>query len=242
MSEPPALPPPPPPAAPGDGTGGGTGGGLPWELRARYGALSGLVETVRRLIASPAAAFDAARREGDLVSPIAYAVLLGWIGILGERLWNFVIGTSLLDLLPAQAREGAAFGFALSGIALAATLIVAPIIVLVALLVWAAILHLFLLLFGATKGSTVGFEGTLRVVAWSMTAQLAQLVPFAGGLLGAVWGAILLTLGIVSFHRTSSGRALAAVLTPVALCCVCVAVAGLGAIAMILGAAAAGSH
>jgi hypothetical protein len=245
MSDIPALPPPPPPAAPPDGiggNGGSAGGGLPWELRDRYGAFAGFVETVRRLISSPTAAFAEARRQGDLVSPIAYAVLVGWVGIVGQRLWGLVIGTSVLDLLPSQAREGAALGFALSGVGLAVALIVAPIVLLVGLLVGGGILHLFLLLFGATRESTSGFEGTLRVVAWSTTAHLAQFVPLVGGLLGVVWSVILLTLGIVSFHRTTSGRALAAVLTPIALCCVCIVVAGLGVIAMIVGAVAAGSH
>jgi len=233
MSDLPSLPPPPPPAA-----ATSAGGGLPWELRERYGALQGLAETVRLMISTPAAAFEQARRQGDLVSPIAYAVLVGWVGIVGARVWGFLIGTSILDLMAPQVRESAMLGFALSGIGLAAALIVAPIFLLVGLFVWSVILHLFLMLFGATRGSTTGFEGTVRVVAWSMTAQLAQLVPFAGGLLGLVWAIVLQTLGIVAFHRTSSGRALGAVVAPLALGCLLLVVVFLGVLALIFGAVA----
>jgi hypothetical protein len=232
MSDLPSLPPPPPPAATP-----GAGGGLPWELRERYGALNGLVETVRLMISTPSAAFEQARRQGDLVSPIAYAVLIGWIGIVGSRIWGFVIGTSFLELLGPRARQASMLGFALSGLGMAAMLVLAPIFLLVGLLVSSLVLHLFLMLFGATRQSPTGFEGTVRVVAWSMTAHLAQLVPLVGGLVGMVWVVTLLTLGSASMHRTTNGRALGAVLTPLALGCLLFVVFILGILALVFGAA-----
>jgi hypothetical protein len=235
MSDTPSLPP-PPPAAP-DPAAGNAGGGLPWELRERYGALVGLAETVRLMLTAPVEAFARARRRGDLVSPIAYGVLVGWIGIVGQRVWAFVIGTSILDWMGPQAREASMLAFALSGLGIAAVLVLAPIFLLVGLLVWSLLLHLFLMLFGATRESPTGFEGTVRVVAWSMTAQLAQLVPFAGGLLGVVWAVVLLTLGSASMHRTTNGRALGAVLTPLALGCLLLALLFVGIVALAVGAA-----
>lgn len=235
MSEP-GLPPPPPPAAPGEPPG------LPWERRAETGAVAGFVDTLRRLVLEPAAAFRDAKRRGELVSPFAYAVLLAWLGVLAERMWSLLVGTSLVDLMPPEMREGVMLGLALSGIGIAIALVVVPVLVLVGLFVYGAILHLFLMLYGATRDSTAGFEGTLRAVAWSSTAQLGQLVPFAGGLVTAVWSVVLQTMALATFHRTTQGRALAAVLTPVLLCCVCLVFFFAGLMAVVVGglAAAAG--
>jgi hypothetical protein len=228
----PAAPPPPPPAAPS---------GLPWERRAETGALQGFADTVRRIATEPAAAFRDARRRGDLVSPLAYAVVLILVGALAERLWGLLVGTSLLDLMPAELRDNAALGFAMSGLGLAVTLIVAPILGLCVLFVWSAIVHLFLMLYGGTRDSDTGFEGTLRSLAWSSTAQLGQLVPFAGGLIALVWGIVLQTISLASFHRTTQGKALAAVLTPLVLCCVCIAVFAASLVALVAGGIAAGA-
>ena len=230
MSDPTVLP--PPPSTPAGG------GGQPWEERARHGgAVSAFVETVRRLAVEPAAAFGAARRSGELVSPLAFAVLVAWIGVAAERLWSLVFGTSLLALLPPEMFAESIAGMALSGLVMAAILVLTPIFVLVGLFVWGAIVHLFLLLYGATRHSEAGFEGTLRVLAWSATAQLGQLVPFAGGIVAFAWSIVLQTIGLATFHRTSHGRALAAVLTPLALCCLCLVAAFTSAVMLAVGAA-----
>jgi len=234
MSEPGLPPPPPPPSAEPPG--------LPWERRAELGAVNGFFETIKRLTVEPAAGFREARRHGDLVSPIAYAVLVGWVGFVLERLWRFLVGTSLLDMIPGQARDLGALGFALGGVGLVIGLIVIPIFLLLGLLVYGAILHLFLLLYGGARDSDTGFEGTLRALSWSFTSQLGQVVPFAGGLVALVWGVILQTLALASFHRTTTGRALAAVLTPLLLCCVCIAFFFASLMALFVGGLAAGNH
>jgi hypothetical protein len=195
----PATPPPPPSAEPP---------GLPWERRAETGALEGFADTVRRIATEPAAAFRDARRKGDLVSPIAYAVVLILVGALAERIWGLMVGT---------------------------------ILGLCVLFVWSAIVHLFLMLYGGTRESDTGFEGTLRSLAWSSTAQLGQLVPFAGGLIALVWGIVLQTISLASFHRTTQGKALAAVLTPILLCCVCIALFAAGLVALVAGGIASGA-
>jgi len=229
MAEP-TLPPPPPPA-------GGTPGGLPWEQRERYGAVDGFVETLKLLVTAPADAFARSRRHGDLVSPLAYAVLIGWIGVVVAGLWRLTIGTSILSMLPGEPR-GAAFGLAFSGFRMVAALVLAPIFILIGLFVWAAVLHLFLMLYGATANSDTGFEGTLRVLAWSTTSQLGEAVPLVGWLVAMVWSVVLQTMGLAVYHRTTQGRALAAVLTPLVLCCVCCGFVFAGTLAMLFGAAA----
>jgi hypothetical protein len=100
-------------------------------------------------------------------------------------------------------------------------MVAAPIFVLLGVFIWSAIVHLFLLLVG---GATAGFASTVRVVCYAGTVQVFQIVPFCGGLIGFVWGIVLYIIGIAAAHRTSQGKAALAVLLPLVLCCVCVAV------------------
>jgi hypothetical protein len=234
VTEPGSLsPPPPPPAAPVP-----PGAALPWEERARLGWLPALVETVKLLVVQPQAAFARARRRGDLGSPILFAVLLGWAGILAQSLWSIAFGSSIVDLLPPELRANPAFAFAGHTAGLLAQILLAPIFVVIFLFVGSAIVHLMLMLVGGTKSSEAGFEGTLRAMAYSTVAQLGAIVPFAGGLIAFVWSIVLETIGLADLHRTSTGKALAAVLLPLLLCCVCIFVAFGSLVAMFVGAAA----
>ena len=97
--------------------------------------------------------------------------------------------------------------------------------ILLGLFIGAAVLHLFVLLVGAARTSASGFEGTFRVVAYASTASIAQVIPFVGGLISLVWWIVLAVKGIQRMHRTTSGRAVAAVLLPMAAVAVCVFIA-----------------
>jgi hypothetical protein len=53
-------------------------------------------------------------------------------------------------------------------------------------------------------------------------------IPFLGGLIGAVWALVITIIGLAQAHGTSGGRAAAAVLVPLGVCCLAVlALAGL---------------
>jgi hypothetical protein len=239
MSEP-MLPPPPPP--PTDGGGAGPGApALPWEDRARHGAVPALVETVKLFVTSPAAAFARARRRGDLTSPLVFAVLLGWLGVVVQSLWQLAFGSSFTELLGPLLKDQALPGLAAQGVGLAVQIVLAPIAILVVLFIGAGIVHLMLMLVGGTKSSEAGFEGTLRALSYSTVSQLAALVPFAGGLIAMVWAIVLETIGLADLHRTSTGKALAAVLLPLVLCCACAVFAFGSIVALIAGAAATGA-
>ena len=75
---------------------------------------------------------------------------------------------------------------ATSVIGFVATVILAPILVIVILFIWSGIVHLCLMLVGGTGSSTSGFEGTFRAISYAQVASLAQIVPVAGGLIGIV--------------------------------------------------------
>ena len=120
----------------------------------------------------------------------------------------------------------------LGGVGLAVRLIVAPFVIAIALFLGAAILHLCCMLVGALQNSRSGFEGSLRAVCYSEVSSLASVIPLVGGLIAIVWWIVLAVQGIQRLHHTTSGKAVAAVLIPVVVCC-----GGLVLIALAVGAA-----
>ena len=197
--------------------------GNPWERRTELGFGTGLIETVKLFITQPTAAFAQTRERGDFASPLIFGVLVAWAAAIVGEIWRVIFGTSMLAMFGgSHLGEQLAPMLALSGVGLVFQIILAPIFIFIALFIWSGILHLSVLLVGAAKQSPSGFEGTFRAVSYSAVAQLAQIIPFVGGLIAFVWGIILLVIGLVRMHKTTQGRSLAAVLLPMVLCCVLV--------------------
>ena len=233
MSEPYA----PPTAPPPGGTPTYGKPGLPWD-REKTG--NALVDTSKALVTGPGAAYEVMQEKGDYLSPILYAVIFGTLGGILGQIWNLLFGAAYLQFLPPEMQEG--FGAMATG-GIGGTIVgivLAPVIAVVVLFVSSAIYHLFLLLVGGTKDSTAGFEGTLRAVGYGQVCNLAAIVPIAGSFIAAIWGLVLYVIGLSRVHHTSTGKALLAVLLPIALCCVCIAIiaatAGAGLMAAIAGA------
>ena len=208
--------------------------GNPWERRASVGTANGFVETLKLFVTSPGAAFSQTLRKGDYGSPLLFAILVGWIGLTIGQIWETLMGASILSMIPADVRgylpmvPGTAAGFLIG-------VVFAPVYIIIGLFLFSAIVHLCLVIVGGLKRSTAGFEGSFRVVSYATVAQLANLIPVAGGLICFVWTLVLATLGLQELHETSQGKAVVAVLLPVVLCCACVgvlmAVAGAGIMA-----------
>ena len=225
QSPPSGLPPEPPQSAAPQGN--------PWERRASLGLADGFIQTLKLFATAPTEAFAQTAKRGDFGSPLLFAVIVGWIGIAIGQIWEVLMGASILSMMPPEVRSyvpfvpGSAAGFIMS-------VIFAPVYIIVGIFVWSAILHLCLVIVGGLGKSVAGFEGTFRVVSYSTVAQLANLIPVAGGMISLVWSLVLAIVGLQKLHDTSSGKAVAAVLIPAALCCVC---AGMAAAALIFGVA-----
>lgn len=230
MSEPSASPPPPPPEPPAPPAGNA------WERRGTLGFVNGLVEAAKGFIVAPGATFDETRRSGDLASPLLFAVLLSTVAALIGQIWAMMIGTSMLSMVPMEYREGLGVLMVSSGAGLIVSIVVVPIVTVIGVFIASAILHLMLLLVGGMESSTAGFEGTLRVMCYSSVGRLGQVVPVLGGLIAFVWTVVLLVIGLTRLHGTSEGKAIAAVLLPVVLCCVC----GFAAVMLGVGGAVLG--
>ena len=202
--------PPPPPGPPAVAP-------LPWE-QPGYPVLEALFETAKLFLLRPAEAFARMSIAGDLGRPLVFAVVMGWVGILAAQLYQLV-----LPGMPWRYFPGMEHGtdFAVPFAYTVGTVILAPIFILLGVFIWAAILHLFLLLAG---GATNGFAATVRVVCYSGVCQVLQVVPLCGGVIAFLWSIALEIVGLASAHRTTQGKAAVAVLLPLALCCACAAV------------------
>ncbi|HVN76311.1 MAG TPA: YIP1 family protein [Thermoanaerobaculaceae bacterium] len=225
--QPPGTVPPPPP--------GGTppppaATALPWE-QPGYPALEGLYETAKLVITSPSQAFARMSLTGTLGKPILYAIIFGWVGIIANQIYSIALRGAMMGFLSNLPGYNPRMTFGLPMFMSVGLMIVAPVFVLIGVLIWSAIVHLFLMLVG---GANTGFSSTVRVVCYTGTVQVLQVIPLCGGMIAAVWALVLYIIGIAIAHRTTQGKAALAVLLPLVLCCVCIAI-----IAIAFGAAIA---
>jgi hypothetical protein len=192
------------------------GAPIPWE-QPGYLFLEALYETAKLFVTVPTEAFRRMSVAADLGRPLLYAILLGWVGIIAGQLYSIALRGVTANLLPFQSAESLAMGTGFS----IAVMVLAPIFVLLGIFIWSAIVHLFLMMVG---GANSGFGATVRVMCYSTTAQLAQIVPLCGGIIGSIWAIVLEIIGLAQAHRTTQGKAALAVLLPLVLCCVCIAI------------------
>lgn len=194
---------------------------LPWE---EPGGVGGLLRTIGLFVTRPDEAFSVMAPTG-LGRPFVYAVLMAWVElIVGVAYWTAFQSPFFLMSIPEVRDElaGLAVGAGVMALIAAGLFILMPIFVAIGLLIHTAILHLMLLIIGEGRR---GFETTARVICYSHTADVANLVPFCGGLLAFVWFIALQIIGIARAHRCSYGKAALAVFLPILLCCTCLVAA-----------------
>ncbi len=201
----------PPPAAPA-----GPRTPIPWEDTARAGAFERFIETVKLLATEPSQAFERMPIFGGVGQPLLFGILVAWVGIAISSVWSLLLSGMSLPFLDSDQLGLAGAVMGMSTAMTVAIIFLAPFITIIAVFVEAAILHLMLMLLG---GATRGFEATARVCSYAQASQLAQAIPFCGGLLSLVWSLILLIIGLSTAHGVSRGKAAVAVILPVVLCC-----------------------
>lgn len=218
----PVVPPPLPAAGGGaDDPAGPARPGIPWEAREQLGFLTAFVETTRQVLLAPTAFFRAMPVSGGMGSPLVYGLIVGYLGLVVQAVYDtilrLVVGPTL-GPLGGDPRFEQLAGFLEGGLGLVGTLIAGPFVIVIALLVFAGITHLFLLLLG---GARRDFEATFRVIAYTSATAVFSILPFCGGLIGLVWRVVLAVLGLAEAHGIGRGTAAGAVLLPLVLFCCC---------------------
>jgi hypothetical protein len=183
--------------------------------------------TVSGVLLEPTATFRDASRTAGIGPALFFGLILGvtgkYISLVWDYLWQEVFqnSTDFSQFLPPEVLD--TFDPSqMMAFSLVAGIFMAPIGVLVGLFLWSAIVHLLLLLF---SGATHGFEATFRTIAYaSGSTALFQAVPICGSFIGFFWNLVAQIIGLKEIHGISTGKAVAAVLLPLFLCC-CAAIA-----------------
>ena len=201
---------------------------LPFEESGRP-FLAGLIETVKLFVTDPTTAYRRMSLTADIFRPLIYGVLVAWVGNLAAFLFGLMFQVSIFGFLSQMGGMEEVIPFAFLGMGFGLfVLIIAPVFIVMGIFVYALIVHLFLMMVG---GDQKGFGATFRVLCYSNTSQLARFVPLAGGMIAWVWSLILSIIGLTEAHRTTTGKAAAAVLLPIVACCVCMVIFVMMAIA-----------
>jgi hypothetical protein len=197
----------------------------PFADRARLGFVAGFLETWK-LVATQPERFFARVRPDQAWSAILFGVIASTIGNALASLYAWLSGQQaivalqqMVEKLPEeQGRIVNLYAQALTGRAVIAQVLLAPVLTFVFIYVAAAVVHVVLLLL---KGAHRGFDATLTAVAHVSGLLLLLAVPGCGSLLAAVWALVSLVIGLGAIQRCGTGKSAAAVLAPFALVCVC---------------------
>ncbi len=212
-SPPPAEPyggtPPPPPVPPSAAV-------IPWEDPAVPWPTAFLT-TIAAFFAGPRAAFARVPVKGDVLRPLVFAILVGWIGQFVYGVWEITLGDALYRWIPGypgseELPRGSYF----------AIMALAPLFTAIGLVLSSSITHVCLLLFGGARN---GFAATFRALCYVQVATLVLMIPFCGTFIAGFVALVFEVIGISEMHRIGLGKAAAAVLLPVLLCCVCLGIA-----------------
>ncbi len=214
----------------GGETGGPAGGpprgpaGSPGGEFTLQDPVGSFMRTVQSVLFNPVAFFRGMARQGDFINPAVYVAIIALItallgGLLGLVLSPFFAG-------PGDTGEALAVGV----VGFISGLILGPILTLIGLLIAAGVYHLLVLLL--VRPTNAGFEATFRVVCYSYTPNIVGFlspIPILGQLIAlaaAVYSVFLSFLGVREVHNTTTGRALAIVLIPVAVVLLLVLILG----------------
>ena len=187
--------------------------GLPWEHRQERGFANAFIETLAMVLTKPDLAFRTMKTEGGLAEPLIYGLIGGCVGGIVSLLLS--LGLQSMGLFAGQRDTFAALaGVGVGSIAL---IILVPVFIVIGLFIGAAIVHLCLMIVG---GANQPFETTFRVLAFTQgSTGVLQLIPVCGGVIAAVWGIVVNSIGLARAHETDTGRAVLAILLPVVGCC-----------------------
>ncbi len=172
----------------------------PWEERESYGTVNAYFQTATKLLLTPTSFFSKLPTSGGYFNPILFAAMAFPVAIVLSYLW-----TGLFTGM----RLGGFFAILLG---MSCAFVGALIFVPIWLAIKSGLFHLCLYLMGGVRE---GYEATFRVVSYSSVTSILSAVPVVGSLAGVVWELILNVIGLREVHKTTTGKAVAAVAIPV---------------------------
>ncbi len=190
---------------------------LPWDERETLGLWRAWWRTSVMMISNPGLSLSTAEPDAPLGSSVLFALLSTCVGF-GPTLVTYV-----LVLFPAMALSGQRFGATqlASGFGIGLLVVLFYVGLLVAfqlgsLLFVAGLDHLGLMLLGAQPKS---YSVTVRASALGMGPYLLGLIPFCSIYVFPLWSVVLRIIANMHLHKTTAGKATAAVLLPMLVFC-----------------------
>jgi len=193
-------------------------------------------QTAQAALLSPSLFFSTMRRTGGIGAPVTFGLLGTFLGGLAAGIYQFLLGTLLAGASGAEAAREQAV---LNAFSTGCIVLILPVMTVLGLFINAGITHVMLLLL---NGARRGFETTMRVAAYAHgSTALLNLVPLCGGVIGGIWALVAVIIGLAAAHEIPTGKAAAAVLIPIVVCCVLVMVFYAAIAALVFGAVMAGT-
>ncbi len=186
---------------------------LPWDERETLGVWRGWWRTCVLMLSSPSASLRTAEPDAPLGSSIGFALLSSVVGLCPTFLLGIPFLLAAQLMAPNDGPPGMSAFMVLGllvylGIALAFTI--------VSVLFVSGIEHLALRALGAEPKS---FTVTVRAYALGMSSYLLGVIPFCSFYVFPLWAIVLRIIALMHLHKTTPGKASAAVLLPVLLLC-----------------------
>jgi len=192
-------------------------GGTPWEKRADLGLFNSIFLTFKKALFQPGVLFKAKSYPEGIGEPLAFGLLIGGFGDMLAFFWPVLLFS--LGFVPFG---GSVFAH-LNGIWIFLTLLVGiPLAVILNIFFYSGILHLMLLM---VRGGKQGYRSTFRVVAYSQSALLWNIIPFMGSWIATVWKLVIQIIGLHEIHHISYVRVIMAFLLPVFIFLVLIVIA-----------------
>jgi len=189
-----------------------------WEEHGHILNIVSFFITVRDVLFSPTLTFRHLKRDNAVFNAFLFGLIGATIGGAANTLWQFLV--SIMGFAPEGGALSRWFGTTSTFIV---TLFMVPLMSALSILLMSVVLHFILKLLG---GADRGFPATFKVFAYAQGATaLLGVVPFCGSVAGFFWLLVICIIGLKEAHETTHGKSMAAVLLPLALCCVCAAFA-----------------
>lgn len=174
--------------------------GIPWEDDA-YSLWGGLYHTILRVLFGAPRFFGAlSRATGPLARPVLFYIILGMFQTVAKLVWFRSVAPSITDPRVQELLSSAA-----QGISVPMTLLLAPGLLALQLLLYSGLFYLMLRL---VQPERTVYSVVLRVIAYSSAPMVLTLVPFLGPVAAPIWFAVCCFIGCkyalrISWHQVA---------------------------------------
>lgn len=187
---------------------------FPWPPPEDQPIVASLVQTWRDILFHPTAFFRAMPQHATLGPALLYYLVIGIIAAALRLFWDTLLpspeGNLLNDMIGTMP------------VSPIVDFMVSPLLLLASLLVAAGITHLMVL---TLVPGNAGVGATFRIFAFAYSPAILEAVPYLGAIAAFLWMTVLSVIGVREVHRTSTARAVTAVLVPILIAAVFMAAA-----------------